>query len=185
MSAKIIKSVLIFNENQKIAPRFLLTYVLIWLFWHNQLLTTFFTSDGDVLVRGNAALASITDNHYILVFFFTCLFFGLRIGYHFLKQKADDLMEEGKSIETEVGSDQGIAKTEDIQRLMTMISELKVKLANSKEKEEKAIKEKNASISKLLSLQTELDDIQADNALLEKSNAALKVQLVNAGHLVL
>ncbi|AQS39635.1 hypothetical protein Sps_04550 [Shewanella psychrophila] len=180
MSVKIIKSVLVFNENQKIAPRFLLTYVLIWLFWHNQLFTTFFTSDGDFLARANAALASVADNQYILVFFFTCLFFGVRIGYHFLKEKADDLMEEGKSTETEVGSDQGIAKSADIQRLMTMISELKVKLANSKEKEEKVIKEKNTTISKLLSLQAELDDMKADNTLLEKANARLKAQLVDA-----
>ena len=185
MSTKIIKSVLVFNENQKIAPRFLLTYVLIWLFWHNQLITTFFTSNGDFLARGNAALASVAGNHYILVFFLTCLFFGVRIGYHFLKQKADDLMEEGKSTETYAGSDQGLAKTEDIKRLMTMISELKTKLVTSKEREERAIKEKNATISKLLSLQAELDDMQADNTMLEKSNEALKAQLVNAGHLVL
>ena len=185
MSTKIIKSVLIFNENQKIAPRFLLTYVLIWLFWHNQLITTFFTRGGDLLTRGNAALASVADNHYILVFFLTCFFFGLRLGYHFLKQKADALMEEGKPTETYAGSDQGLAKTEDIKRLMTMISELKTKLVTSKEREERAIKEKNITISKFLSLQAELDDMQADNTLLEKSNEALKAQLVNADHLAL
>jgi|GEM_PF-1988696 len=177
MSTKILKAVLAFNENQRIAPRFLLTYLLIWSVWHNQLFTSFFTTNGDLLTKAAAALASVANNHYFVVFAITCLFYMARIGYYFLKNKTQALLEEDDITELKVGSDQRVAKNEDIDRLLSMVSDLKTQLAATKEREQKAMSEKNVVIKKFMAVRAELDEVTAENILLNKSNKALKARL--------
>jgi len=178
MSIKTLKAVVKFNENQRIAPRFILTYLVIWFVWHNQLFTSFFTTSGDFLTRANVALASVTDNHYLIVLAITCFFYMARLGYYFLKNKTQALLEEDDIAEIEVGSDQRFAKSEDIDRLMSMITDLKTQLAATKEREQKTNADKNLLIKKFLALRTELDEVTAENILLNKSNKALKARLV-------
>jgi len=177
MSIKTLKAVVKFNENQRIAPRFILTYLVIWFVWHNQLFTSFFTTSGDFLTRANVALASVTDNHYLIVLAITCFFYMARLGYYFLKNKTQALLEEDDIAEIEVGIDQRFAKSEDIDRLMSMITDLKTQLAVTKERDQKANADKNLLIKKFLALREELDEIKAENALLTKSNKTLKARL--------
>jgi len=177
MSIKTLKAVVKFNENQRIAPRFILTYLVIWFVWHNQLFTSFFTTSGDFLTRANVALASVTDNHYLIVLAITCFFYMARLGYYFLKNKTQALLEEDDIAEIEVGIDQRFAKSEDIDRLMSMITDLKTQLAVTKERDQKANADKNLLIKKFLALREELDEVKAENALLTKSNKTLKARL--------
>ncbi|ABV38229.1 hypothetical protein Ssed_3625 [Shewanella sediminis HAW-EB3] len=177
MSIKALKAVVHFNENQRIAPRFILTYLLIWFIWHNQLFTSFFTTSGDLLTRADAALASVADNHYLIVLAITCFFYMARLGYYFLKNKTHALLEEDDIAELKVGSDQRFAKNEDIERLLSMVTDLKTQLAATKEREQKANADKNLVIKKFLALRTELDEVKAENALLTKSNKVLKARL--------
>ncbi len=178
MSIKTVKAVLAFNENQRIAPRFILTYLLIWLVFHNQLFTTFLTTNGDPLTRATAALSSVADNQYLVVLAITCFFYMARLGYYFLKNKTDALLAGDDIVELKVGSDQRVAKNEDIERLLSMVTDLKSQLAATKEREQKANGEKNLVIKKFLALRTELDEVTAENILLNKSNKALKTRLV-------
>jgi len=177
MSIKTLKAVVKFNENQRIAPRFILTYLVIWFVWHNQLFTSFFTTSGDFLTRANVALASVTDNHYLIVLAITCFFYMARLGYYFLKNKTQALLEEDDIAEIEVGIDQRFAKSEDIDRLMSMITDLKTQLAVTKERDQKANADKNLLIKKFMALREELDEVKAENALLTKSNKTLKARL--------
>lgn len=177
MSIKALKAVVKFNENQRIAPRFILTYLLTWFIWHNQLFTTFFTTSGDPLTRGTAALASVADNHYLIVLAITCFLYMARLGYYFLKNKTHALLEEDDIAELKVGSDQRFTKNEDIERLMSMVTDLKTQLAATKEREQKANDDKNLVIKKFLGIREELDEVKAENALLTKSNKALKARL--------
>ncbi|RTR29765.1 hypothetical protein [Shewanella atlantica] len=177
MSVKILKAVVKFNENQRIAPRFILTYLLIWFIWHNQLFTTFFSTSGDLLTRSTAALSAVTDNHYLIVLAITCLFYSARVGYYFLKNKTHALLEEDDIAELKVGSDQRFTKNEDIERLMSMVTDLKTQVVATKEREQKANADKNLVIKKFLAIREELDEVKAENALLTKSNKALKTRL--------
>jgi len=177
MSIKTLKAVVKFNENQRIAPNFILAYILIWFVWHNQLFTTFFTTSGDPLARSTAALASVTNNHYLIVLAITCFFYMARLGYYFLKNKTQALLEDDDIAELEVGSDQRFEKNADIERLMSMISDLKAQLAATKEREQKATADKNLVIKKFLAQRTELDEVMAENALLTNSNKVLKARL--------
>ncbi len=180
MFTKVLKSIMAFNESERLAPRFILTYLVIWCLWHSQLFTTFLMTTGDFVTRFDAASASLDSNQFILVFFLTCLFFGGRIGYFVLKYKADELLEKESEADLQGGSDQRFAKADDVQRLMTMISTLKEKLALAQEREDKANNERKLAISKQLKLQTEIDDMTADIALLNRANEELKVRLLNA-----
>ncbi|WP_076410525.1 hypothetical protein [Shewanella sp. UCD-KL12] len=180
MFTKTLKSLKAFNESESLAPRFVLTYIVIWSLWHSQIFTSFILTSGDFITRFDAALISLESNQFILVFFFTCLFFSGRIGYFILKNKADELLEKESEVDLQGGSDQRFAKADDVQRLMTMISTLKEKLALTQEREDKANNERKLAISKQLKLQAEIDDMAADIALLNRANEELKARLVNA-----
>ncbi|QFU24136.1 hypothetical protein FM038_019610 [Shewanella eurypsychrophilus] len=180
MFTKVLKSIMDFNESERLAPRFLLTYLIIWCLWHSQIFTTFIMTNGDFFTRSDAAMLAMESNQYILVLFLTCLFFAGRIAYFVLKHKADEMLEKDSEADLQGGSDQRFAKADDVQRLMTMISTLKAKLADSQDREDKANNDRKTAINKQLSLQSKIDDMAADIALLNKSNEELKLQLMTA-----
>lgn len=174
MLTKILKSIMAFNESERLAPRFILTYVIIWCLWHSQVFTTFMMTSGDFLARADATLIVLESNQYLFVFFLTCLFFAGRIGYFVLKHKADELLEQDSEMDLQGGSDQRFAKADDVQRLMEMISLLKTKLADSQQREDKANTDKKLAMTKQINLQFEMDELKADIALLQKTNDQLQ-----------
>ena len=168
LSKKTLKSLLSFTENQQPAPSFLFIYLVTWFAWHNQFISTFISVNGDVWQKFNSALTSITDNQYVVVFFLSCLILALRLAYNYLRFKSTELLNTSDQAHVNARDDQHFEQNADIAQLMSTLNTVKEQLVAAKEREKKAIIEKNNTIRKLLSLQNELDEAKADIKLLSK-----------------
>ena len=176
MSSKFLKSILVFNRSQNKAPNFILIYLLISLFWHNQFFISLMLQKGGFSERLNTALSENT-HQYIAVLFLTVLFFSLRLTYLYFASKTNEFIEADAPIEKKIGGDQIFTENKDVVRLLDLLEETKVKLARVKESEAQAQSDKTAAISERLALQAELDLAMADIAILTKSNEELKTKL--------
>jgi hypothetical protein len=176
MFSKYVRSIIVFNRAQHKAPNVVLVYFLISLAWHHQFFITLILSNGGFGEKLSAALAQNT-HQYIAVLFLTLLFFLLRLSLLYVVNKTDDFVEKDEPIEAKIGSDQSLKENKDVVRLLALLEETKVKLAQVKEKEAQAQADKTVTISQKLAVQAELDIALADIAILSKSNQELRVQL--------
>jgi len=176
MFSKLLKSILVFNREQNKAPNILLVYILISLAWHHQIFLTFVLSHGDFAERLSAALTG-NSHQYIIVLLLTLLFFILRLSLLYFFNKTDQFIEADVPIEAKIGNDQLFAENKDALRLLALLDETKAQLAKAKEREALAQADKTKTISKMLSVQAELDLALADIAILSKSNEGLSAKL--------
>jgi len=159
LSKKTLKSLLSFSENQHPGPSFVVIYLFTWLAWHNQIVSAYIGAQGDFWQKVNVALASITDNQYVVVFFISCLVLALRF-------KSAELLNSSDQGFANARDDQHFEQNKDIAQLMSTLTSVKEQLAKSKEREKQAIVDKNVTIKKMLNLQHELDEARADIQLL-------------------
>lgn len=176
MSSKFFKSLLVFNRSQNKAPNFILVYLLISMLWHNQFFITLILSNGGLSERLSAAAAE-NVHQYILVLFFTLLFFTLRLSYLYFANKTNEFVEKDEPIEDKIGSDQAFSENKDVIRLLDLLEETKAKLAKVKALEVQAQSDKTAAISQRLAVQAELDIAMADIAILSKANEDLRAKI--------
>jgi len=166
LSKKTLKSLLSFSENQHPGPSFVVIYLFTWLAWHNQIVSAYIGAQGDFWQKVNVALASITDNQYVVVFFISCLVLALRLTYNYLRFKSAELLNSSDQGFANARDDQHFEQNKDIAQLMSTLTSVKEQLAKSKEREKQAIVDKNVTIKKMLNLQHELDEARADIQLL-------------------
>lgn len=176
MFSDFLKSVLVFNRSQNKAPNFFLVYLIIWLVWHGQFFISLITSNGAIDERLQSALEA-TNHQYIAVFFVTLLFFGVRLAYLYFANKTNDFIEKDKPIEEKIGSDQLFKENKDVVRLLELLEETKMQLAEVKEREKKAKAEKLAAVNQMLAVKNELDLALADIEILNKANNDLTAKL--------
>jgi len=172
INKKTLKSILTFTENQHPAPSFIVIYILTWLVWHNQLFTHFISAQGDFFTKLTAALASINDNQYIVVFLFTCIIFIIRLVVNYLGFRSRELLNNSDDDFANARDDQKFAKNSDIANIMATLEKTQQQLLDSKSREKKLLTEKNTAIKKLLSLQHELDEARADLDILHKTKTS-------------
>lgn len=170
LSKKTLKSIHTFNEHQRPGPSFVIIYILTWFAWHNQLITSFFTTHGDISVKASAAFSSLEENQYIAVFFITCVIFFIRLVINYLGFKSSELLNATDE-DFAIGGDQQQTKNSDLAKLMATYEKNKQKLVDANEREKIAIAEKNAVIKKLLVTQHELEEAKAEIEILTKSIA--------------
>jgi len=168
LSKKHLKSLLSFTENQHPAPSFVFIYLVTWFAWHNQLISTFIGTNGDFWQKFNAALTSITDNQYLVVFFISCFILVLRLLYNYLRFKSTELLNTSDEAFVTAREDQKFEANSDIAQLMSTLNSVKEQLAAAKAREKVAIASKNDTIRKMLGLQNELDEARADIQLLKR-----------------
>ena len=176
MFSKYLKAIMVFNRAQNKAPNFILVYLLISFFWHQQFFMSLVTNSGGFSEKLSTAISE--NNHqYMAVLFVTILFFIIRLSYLYFANKADLFIETDEPIEDKIGSDQLFAENKDVARLLAHLEETKIKLAQMKEREAQAQADKTASITKMLALQAELELALADITILNKSNQDLTAKL--------
>ena len=168
LSKKNLKSLLSFTENQHPAPSFVFIYLVTWFAWHNQLISTFIGASGDFWQKLNIALASVTDNQYLVVFFISCFILGIRLVYNYLRFKSAELLNTSDQDFVTARDDQKFEVNSDIAQLMSTLNSVKEQLAAAKAREKMAIASKNDTIRKMLGLQNELDEARADIQLLRR-----------------
>lgn len=168
LSKKTLKSLLVFTENQQVAPSFLFIYIVTWCAWHNQLFSAFIAAQGDFWQKVNAALTALTNNQYLVVFFLSCLILTLRLVYNFLRFKSRELLNDSDQAYVDAKEGRNLEASNDIAQLMSTLTTVKEQLAKAKEREKLAIISKNDTIRAMLSLQNELDEAKADIALLRQ-----------------
>ncbi len=172
INKKTLKSILTFTEHQHQAPSFIVIYILTWLAWHNQLFTNFIITQGDFFNRMTAALASIEDNQYVVVFLFTCLILIIRHAVNYLSFRSRELLNSADDDFVNAREDQKFAGNSDIANIMATLEKTKQQLVDSKAREKKLLAEKNEAIKKQLSLQHELDESRADIEILYKTKVS-------------
>jgi len=172
INKKTLKSILTFTEHQHPAPSFIVIYILTWLAWHNQLLSNFISAQGDFLNKTTAALASIDDNQYVVVFLLTCLIFIIRLAVNYLSFRSRELLNSADDDFADARDDQKFAEDSDIAKIMATLTKTQQQLADSKEREKKLIAEKNSAIKSMLRLQHELDEAKADIDILQKTKVS-------------
>ncbi|MDO6428282.1 hypothetical protein Q4489_14775 [Thalassotalea sp. 1_MG-2023] len=176
MFTQYIKSILSFHRAQPKAPNFFLVYALIWLALHNQFFVTFISTSGSLNSKISAATASI-EHQYLLSLLFTITFFALRLTYLYFVTKANEIADEDAPIEDKLGHDQVFTENKDVMRLVVLLDETKAKLASANKKETELLEEKQAVIQKSRELQTELEEVKADLAIMTQQNEVLKSEL--------
>ena len=173
------KSLLKIILNIKPSLRFLMSYIVIWLVWHNELILSFLMADGDFFFRSQSAVNAVTSNQYLVVLLLTIVLTLIRYGFDSLAQVlADDdnheeftLLQNGKSAKTE--------NETDIKQLLATLDGVQVKLADALAREKQAKKEKTETIGNIFQLQTKLDELSADIIILTKENDKLKAAMNN------
>jgi hypothetical protein len=168
INKKTLKSILSFTDNQNPAPSFIVIYILMWLFWHNQLFSDFINAQGDFLTKVNISLASLEENQYLVVFFLTCIVFLGRLMINYFSFKSRELLNSADDDFVIDRDDQKFAQNADIANIMATLAKTKQQLVDSKAREKKLTSDKNDVIKKLLSLQHELDEARADIDMLNK-----------------
>ncbi|WP_448568262.1 hypothetical protein [Thalassotalea ganghwensis] len=169
INRKLLKSFLDFSQQQKPAPSFVLIYLTTWLVWHNQLFSAFFLTPGNGIERLMAAYHSIENNQYVLVLFLTTLFLTIRLGYNYIVYKSHQVVMSVDEDELMIRGDQLAKENEDVKALMQTLERTKAKLEKVKLSEEQAQQEKKEAIAKMLNYQVQLEEAQADLAILQAS----------------
>lgn len=172
INKKTLNSVLSFTENQHPAPSFVIIYILTWLAWHNQIFTYFFNAQGDIFTKVTAALTSIEDNQYVVVFFFTCIIFIIRLMVNYMSFRSREILNNADDNFTNARDDQKFAKNSDMANIIATLEKTQQQLADSKAREKKLSTEKNAAITKLLAAQHALDEARADIDILNQTKAS-------------
>ena len=167
---KTLHSILSFTENQHPAPSFVVIYIVTWFTWHNQILSYFISAQGNFFTKVMTALGAIEDNQYLVVFFITCLLFIIRLAFNYLMFRSREVLNNADDNFANAREDQIFEKNDDISSLMATLTKTRQKLRESQEREKKAIEEKNATIKKLIAMQHQLDEAQADIDILHKEN---------------
>ncbi len=168
INKKTLKSILSFTENQNPAPSFIVIYILMWLFWHNQLFSDFIDAQGDFLTKVSTSLTSLEENQYLVVFFLTCIVFLGRLMINYFSFKSRELLNSADDDFITDLDDQKFTQNADIANIMATLVKTKQQLVDSKAREKKLTSDKNDAIKKLLSLQHELDEARADIDMLNK-----------------
>ncbi|GAA0823762.1 hypothetical protein GCM10009111_33890 [Colwellia asteriadis] len=166
LKKKTLKSLLVFTENQHPAPSFILIYLFTWLAWHNQVISHFFGATGDFWSRIHIAFSSLEKNQYLVVLLLTCVIFILRLAYSFLRFKSAELLNASDDDYASDKEGKDFEKNEDIAQLMTTLTAVQKQLAAAKEREKKAISERNEQVKKVLAMQVALEEARADIAIL-------------------
>ncbi|WP_231731460.1 hypothetical protein [Colwellia sp. TT2012] len=172
INKKTLKSMLSFTESQHPAPSFIVIYMITWLAWHNQLFTHFINVQGDFFTKVAAALSSIDDNQYIVVFLLTGLIFIVRLGVNYLSFKSKQLLNSADDDFVNARDEQKYAKSNDITNLMATLTKTQQQLAESRAREQKVTAEKNNAIKKFLTVQHALDEARADIEMLNNSKVS-------------
>ena len=168
INKKTLKSILSFTENQNPAPSFIVIYILMWLFWHNQLFSDFIDAQGDFLTKVSTSLTLLEENQYLVVFFLTCLVFLGRLMINYFSFKSRELLNSADDDFVTDLDDQKFAQNADIANIMATLVKTKQQLVDSKAREKKLTSDKNDAIKKQLNLQHELDEARADIDMLNK-----------------
>lgn len=166
---KIVKEVLAFNEEHGLAPRFALVYLLIWSVWHHQIFISVFSTTDELLAKVSSAQSALAESQYILVFVITCLLYMARTVFYLVKHKAQALLEGESISEYEIGSDLRVAKNADVERLLSVVADLKEQLADSKTREKKVLSDNLVITEALTAQRGQFDKLAAENALLKKA----------------
>jgi hypothetical protein len=165
MLTKLLKSFLSIVENPRSLPSFLGIYSLIWLLWHYQFLLSFGTLTGGVIERVSNAIESVDRFQYISVFFVTIMVFILYSGFQALikhsREHVDKIDSEKNSPLTE------LVKNNDMEQLVSTLEVLQKELETSKDNEKKAKLEVKKIMAKLMTVQTKLDETNADLEILQ------------------
>lgn len=169
LNKKTLKAILAFTENQQPAPSFIIIYLVTWLVWHNQIVSTFISATGDIWSRMNSAIAAVNENQYLVVFFLTCFIFILRLAYHYARFKSTELLNSSDDDYLKGREDQTFERNEDIAQLMSTLELVQQQLAESKAREKKAISERNEQVKKVLTIQYELEEARADVKILTEN----------------
>ena len=172
LNKKTLKSLLVFTENQRPAPGFIIIYLGTWLAWHNQMLTAFLSAHGGFSAKFNAALSALTENQYMVVFWLTCVLFLIRLFYNFVRFKSAQFLNNSDQDFVDNNDKQAAESNQDIANLMATLESVQKQLAASREREKKALAERNEQLRKFLGVQAELDEARADIAIL---NARVEV----------
>ncbi|MBU2871207.1 hypothetical protein KO502_10940 [Colwellia sp. E2M01] len=161
-----------FIEDENQTSTFILIYIFTWCAWHNQLFSHFITAEGDFLTRLSTAFSTMGENQFILVLFFSCIIFLIRLAFKYFSYRSREFANSTDDSFENLREDQKFAKNSDIANVMDALTKTKELLAESKAREKDAIDDKNETIKKLLNLQNELDEAKADIAVLTKSQQA-------------
>lgn len=171
ISKKNLKLILSFTENQHLAPSFILIYLLTWLVWHKQLFSHFVSAQGDFLTKVITALTSIEDNQFLVVLLITALLFILRLVVNYLVFRSRAYLNTADDDFTKAREDQVFSKNDDVANVMAILEKTKQQLAEMKDREKKAVAERNTAIKNLLNVQHQLDEAKADIEMLNTVEA--------------
>jgi hypothetical protein len=161
----------------KPSPKFFFIYSSLWFLWHNEFMITLISTQADPASKIQAAIAAVPDNQYMLVLFFTIAAVLLLNGFDYLGKLSSD--EEDTSI-VELLKNSNTAEDEeenDIKYVVSALAATKKKLAYAIDREHKMAQEKTVLVSKLLTIQNQLDEITADNMILQSDIAKLKKEV--------
>lgn len=166
---KTLKALIEYNQNQKPAQSFIIIYALTWLFWHNQIFTSFINSNGGLDAKVSAVVNSVPNNQYIAVFIISCVLFILRLAINFISFKSKEFIDSPDDSILSARADQIYAKDSDVAHLMATYEKTKQQLADSKEREREAVAAKKDAIKKLMAAEHELEEAKAEIEILTKS----------------
>lgn len=172
MISKALKSFLSVVENPKSLPSFIGLYLFTWLLWHNQLFVEFFHALGTITERLTTAIDAVTSFQHLTVFWLTIALFILRIGFDALvssSRKYIDKKEQENNQDT-------LQHNNDVERLLTTLDETREQLKTAKEREKQLKKINSGNVNKLLKIQAQLDEVNADRQLLMQTNERLQAQ---------
>jgi len=168
------KSLLRIILNLKPSFRFLMSYIAIWFLWHNEFIISLVMTDGGLDVRLQTAFESVSSNQYIFVLFLTIMLTLIIYGFDFLTQV---LADDDNSDEFTLLQNGNSAKNEnemDIKQLMATLESVQLKLTESLEREKQYKQDKTTSMSNMIQLQNQLDELTADNIILNEEINKLK-----------
>ena len=168
------KSLLRIILNLKPSFRFIMSYIVIWFLWHNEFIISLVMTDGGLDVRLQTAFESVSSNQYIFVLFLTIMLTLIIYGFDYLTQV---LADDDNSHEFRLLQNGNSAKNEnemDIKQLIATLESVQLKLTESLEREKQYKQDKTASMSNMIQLQNQLDELTADNIILNEENNKLK-----------
>ncbi len=171
--------------NLKPSFRFLITYIVIWFVWHNEFIISLVMTSGGLNVRLQTAFESVSSNQYLVVLFLTIMLTLIIYGFDYLTQVLADDDNSGEFTLLQNGNSAKDENEVNIKQLMTTLESVQLKLAESLEREKQYKQEKTASMSNMIQLQNQLDELTADNIILNEENNKLKLKTSNKADAVL
>ena len=160
-----LRSFLNVVENPRSLPTFFGVYASIWLLWHYQFLLNIASANGAFFQRLNTAIAMEGDFQYILVLFFTVVLFTLHLGFKSFVKSSREYVDKVDREENDPLNE--LIKNNDMEQLVLMLDTLQKEIKISKEKEKKAKLKTKDIMDRLISLQTNFDEVTADFEILK------------------